>query len=72
MYRSIIVALALSLFASVAVSGGDDGRGAGEKKMAATDTMSFLDFTVKRIDGSDVELSTYKGDVCLVVNVASK
>ncbi len=72
MYRSIIVAVALSLFASVAVSGGDDGRGAGEKKMAATDEMSFHDFTVKSVDGSEVELSKYKGEVCLVVNVASK
>jgi len=32
-----------------------------------------LDFTVKDIDGKDVELSkTYKGKVVLVVNVASK
>ncbi len=32
---------------------------------------SFYDFTVKNIDGKDVALSKYKGDVCLVVNVAS-
>lgn|GEM_PF-588226 len=32
---------------------------------------SFFDFTVKSIDGKDVALSKYKGDVCLVVNVAS-
>ncbi|MBU6413259.1 MAG: glutathione peroxidase [Planctomycetes bacterium] len=30
------------------------------------------DFTVKNIDGKDVNLSDYKGKVCLVVNVASK
>ena len=72
MYRSIMMAAALSLFVSVAVSGGDGGRSAGAKKMAATDKTSFLDFTVKGIDGGDVELSKYKGEVCLVVNVASK
>jgi glutathione peroxidase len=34
--------------------------------------MSVLDFKVKDIDGKDVELSKYKGDVILIVNVASK
>jgi len=33
---------------------------------------SFYDFTVKDIDGKDVTLSKYRGNVCLVVNVASK
>ncbi|KAG0587357.1 hypothetical protein KC19_2G158700 [Ceratodon purpureus] len=33
---------------------------------------SIYDFTVKDIDGSDVELSKYKGKVLLIVNVASK
>lgn len=32
---------------------------------------SFYDFTMKNIDGKDVPLSTYKGKVLLVVNVAS-
>lgn len=31
-----------------------------------------LDFTVKAIDGKDVDLSKYKGKVVLIVNVASK
>jgi glutathione peroxidase-family protein len=31
-----------------------------------------LDFTVKDIDGKDVDLSVYRGKVLLVVNVASK
>ena len=30
------------------------------------------DFTVKALDGKDVELSKYKGKVLLVVNVASQ
>jgi glutathione peroxidase len=33
---------------------------------------SILDFTMKNIDGTDVPLSSYKGKVILVVNVASK
>lgn len=38
----------------------------------AFDPGSVLDFTVRDIDGSDVKLSKYKGDVILIVNVASK
>ena len=38
---------------------------------AATAT-SPLDFTMPDIDGKDVPLSRYKGDVLLIVNVASK
>ncbi|AWW31935.1 glutathione peroxidase [Echinicola strongylocentroti] len=33
---------------------------------------SFYDFTVKDIDGKEVDLSQYKGQKVLVVNVASK
>lgn len=33
---------------------------------------SPLDFTVKTIEGKDVPLSRYKGDVCLIVNTASQ
>jgi glutathione peroxidase len=33
---------------------------------------SVLDFKVKDIDGKDVDLAKYKGDVILIVNVASK
>lgn len=32
---------------------------------------SVYDFSVKDIDGKDVLLSKYKGDVCILVNVAS-
>lgn len=38
----------------------------------AFDPGSVLDFTVRDIDGNDVKLSKYKGDVILMVNVASK
>lgn len=33
---------------------------------------SFFDFTVKDAKGQDVSLKKYEGQVCLVVNVASK
>ena len=33
---------------------------------------SIYDFTVKDIDGQAIDLSRYKGDVLLIVNVASK
>jgi len=33
---------------------------------------SVLDFTMKSIDGNDVPLSSYKGKVLLIVNVASR
>lgn len=33
---------------------------------------SMYDFTVQDIDGKDVLLSKYKGQVCLIVNVASR
>jgi glutathione peroxidase len=39
---------------------------------AAEEADSVLDFTMKNIDGKDVDLSKYKGDVILIVNVASK
>lgn len=72
MYRLAMIALALSLLASSSASGGDGVGNTGERKVAANEKTSFHDFTVKNVDGSEVALSTYKGDVCLVVNVASK
>ena len=46
---------------------------AGENDVKSSqEAATFHDFTVKDIDGQDVQLSRYRGDVCLVVNVASK
>src|SRR4029079_17748752 len=36
------------------------------------DAKSPLDFTMKSLDGKPVELSKYKGEVVIIVNVASK
>lgn len=43
--------------------GGSRGHGTGR---------TLSDFTVKNIDGESVQLSQYKGQVALIVNVASK
>ena len=43
-----------------------------EEKSAAKDPSSVHDFTVKSLEGKDVELGSYKGKVLLVVNVASE
>jgi glutathione peroxidase len=40
--------------------------------MSSTVAGSIYDFTMRDIDGSEVPLSTYRGKVLLVVNVASK
>jgi len=45
----------------------EDKKDASAKKPA-----SPLDFTMKDIDGKEVDLSQYKGKVVLIVNVASK
>jgi glutathione peroxidase len=40
--------------------------------VSTTQPASALDFTVKDIDGKDVDLSVYRGKVVMIVNVASK
>ena len=63
MLRAILpasLALACGLLAAVPTGAG------------AAEPAGVLDFKVKDIDGKDVELGKYKGDVLLVVNVASK
>jgi glutathione peroxidase len=53
----------LMLFSSVLVS--------QPKEQTAVDKKSIYDFTMKTIDGKEKSLADYKGDVLLVVNVAS-
>ncbi len=40
--------------------------------VSAAEAQSPLDFKMESIDGQDVDLSKYKGEVVLIVNVASK
>jgi glutathione peroxidase len=42
------------------------------KEQTAVTNKNILDFTMKTIDGKDKSLSEYKGEVLLVVNVASE
>jgi glutathione peroxidase len=43
-----------------------------KSKTIKVDTINIFDITVKTIDGTDKPLSSYKGKVLLIVNVASK
>jgi glutathione peroxidase len=63
MYKAMLLAVAVGA-GSVAVSG-HDGHDHGPAK-------SIHGFKVKDIDGQEVDLARYKGDVLLIVNVASK
>lgn len=65
MITIISIAMFLSIFNSLF----------GGKASTAAELMSersVLDFTVKSIDGNDVALSSYRGKVLLIVNVASR
>lgn len=44
----------------------------GADQAASKGKKSVYDFVMKSIDGVDVKLSNYKGNVLLIVNVASK
>lgn len=48
-----------------------DEKAAKEDKSDGPSAKSVYDFTVKDIDGKDLSLSKYKGDVLMIVNVAS-
>ncbi len=61
MTRRLLLPALVLLGASVALAG-----------EATQKAKCVLDYTMKSIDGKDIDLSTYKGDVLLVVNVASK
>ncbi len=43
-----------------------------EPAMTPSEYKSVYDFTMKNIDGKDIKLSSYKGKVLLIVNVASR
>jgi glutathione peroxidase len=62
MPRLLTLGILLALVPALA-AGGDKGG----KKVAPV-----LDFTMKSIDGKDVDLKTYQGKVVLMVNVASE
>src|SRR4051812_41105860 len=61
MLKSLLFAVPLFALAATLSLGADDKKATGP-----------LQYTVKDIDGKDVDLSQYKGKVVLIVNVASK
>lgn len=65
--------IAIFCVLSVAVIGGIlFGHPCFESTVEAASPKSVLDFKARDIDGKDVKLKKYKGNVLLVVNVASK
>ncbi len=67
MLKALVIA---ALVGSVWVTMADEKGSKGDKSDGLT-AKSVYDFTVKDIDGKDVSLSKYKGDVLMIVNVAS-
>jgi glutathione peroxidase len=64
------------IFAVIAIVGGVavvfSGKNADAETAAASPAKSIYEFQMKDIDGKDVKLKKYKGNVLLVVNTASK
>lgn len=73
MVRALCALMALVAFSATA----EEPKGGSQvvpqpANVDAAQARSPLDFTMKDIDGQDVQLSKYKGKVVLIVNVASK
>lgn len=49
-----------------------DGAAKSGDRDHVTEDIGVYEFTVRDIDGKDVALSAYRGDVLLIINVASK
>jgi glutathione peroxidase len=67
----VIGLIANSAEAQTAASKSDKSK-AGSKEVASTEIPTALSFSMKSIDGAEVALSKYKGNVVMFVNVASK
>ena len=70
----VMVGLAVALLAGACGSGGEqNGKEAAAMLEAQPDTQPYvLDHTLNRIDGTAESLEKYRGEVVLMVNVASK
>ena len=60
------------LLCGMALTGGLEPAWGGEGESTSKKVPAVLDFTMKDINGKDVELKKYQGDVLLIVNVASR
>lgn len=70
MSRLVSCFLVSAIAVSVSVASADSDKKADED--SPKKGTSVYDFTVRDIDGQEVKLSSYKGKVLLIVNVASK
>lgn len=67
-----VIPMAVVMFGAVVLMGGAVLLRAEESAPSTQPAGSALDFTVNDIDGHTVDLSKYRGQVVLMVNVASK
>jgi len=70
--RMATMAIALTLASGIHAGAGCLSGGRLESRAAESACPAALDFTVKTIDGADRNLCEYRGNVVLIVNVASK
>ena len=68
MHMAISVLAGSALLAFLGMSEDKPSHAAGSPKAET----SLHDFKVRNIDGEEIGLSKYRGQVCLVVNVASR
>ena len=69
----LFVVLVLAMSVTPGLSPGESKGGASAVvNSGKSDAASFYDLTVTDIDGQEVRLARYRGQVCLVVNVASR
>jgi cytochrome oxidase Cu insertion factor (SCO1/SenC/PrrC family) len=67
MLRTLCVAVACTGVGVIALGEDSAKKPKGDEPTAK----SVYEFTVSDIDGKEVALAKYKGDVCIIVNVAS-
>ncbi len=67
MFKALVIA---ALVGGVWATMADEKESEGDKSDGPT-AKSVYDFTVKDINGKEVSLAKYKGDVLMIVNVAS-
>jgi len=68
MHVTMSLLAAMALGAALGLTAGE-GNGKPDQPKEAP---SMYQFTVRNIDGEEVSLAKYRGQVCLIVNVASR
>ena len=70
MQSTVSLVLTVALFTQAQTSPSDKPK--MDKTASSAKAQSIYDFTVKDIDGKDVKLDRYRGDVLVVINTASR